>query len=75
MLSEHILSVKYLRGQLLLFSIIDKTAAVLLNPRIAPQGLVKPGSERRAFNALGTFLLLPFGGSLLLRGQAGMVGG
>ena len=72
---RHILSVKYLPDQLLLSTITDKTAAVLLNPRSAPQGLVKPGSERRAFNALGTFLLLPFGGSLLLRGQAGMVGG
>ena len=65
MLSEHILSVKYLRGQLLLFTIIDKTAAVLLNPADARLGK----TEQTQVLMSGTFLLLPFGGSLLLRGQ------
>ena len=47
---RHILSVKYLPDQLLLSTITDKTAAVLLNPTTgAPQGWVKPGSS--AFNA------------------------
>ena len=49
MLPEHILSVKYLWGQLLLFSIIEKTAAVLLNPPLAPQGLVKPARASKFF--------------------------
>ena len=49
MLPEHILSVKYLGGQLLLFSIIEKTAAVLLNPPLAPQGLVKPARASKFF--------------------------
>ena len=62
---RHILSVKYLPDQLLLSTITDKTAAVLLNPADARLGK----TEQTQVLMSGTFLLLPFGGSLLLRGQ------